>query len=71
MTVKDAPDAVDLSLRTEDVLNGKVGQVCFDRVSFKYAATAHGNSGGLKNISFVVEPGKMVALVGASGAGKR
>lgn len=69
--MKDAPDAVDLSMSTEDVLKGKVGRVCFENVSFKYEATARGHSGGLKNISFVIEPGKMVALVGASGAGKR
>lgn len=69
--MKDVPDAVDLSMSTEDVLEGKVGRVRFDNVSFKYEATAHGHSGGLKNISFMIEPGKMVAIVGASGAGKR
>src|SRR4030042_4107496 len=47
---------------------GKVtGQVTFDNVSFSY------NSLGavLKNVSFEVKPGQLVALLGRSGSGKR
>lgn len=56
---------------SEDVNAGRVGRVEFRNVSFKYGTSTRGDSGGLKDISFVVEPGKVVALVGASGAGKR
>jgi len=48
------------------------GQVAFEGVSFSYAA---GDGGGeeqwiLRDIDFVVEPGRSLALVGATGAGK-
>lgn len=42
------------------------GRVEFDRLSFAYADDAV----ALKDISFIVEPGKTVALVGRSGSGK-
>ncbi len=42
------------------------GKVRFDHVSFRYES--HGDV--LKNIDFTVEPGKIVALVGATGSGK-
>lgn len=71
VTVKDSPDAVDLVLREDDVVKRKVGRVAFNNVTFRYATSKGNESGGLKNISFSVEPGKMVAFVGASGAGKR
>lgn len=44
------------------------GRVVFKNVSFSYPTRS--DSDVLKNISFVVEPGEMVALVGSSGAGK-
>ena len=44
------------------------GRVEFKNVSFSYPTRSESNV--LKNISFVVEPGEMVALVGPSGAGK-
>jgi ABC-type multidrug transport system fused ATPase/permease subunit len=43
------------------------GTVVFEGVSFTYPMGSHS---ALENISFSVEPGQMVALVGASGAGK-
>ena len=42
------------------------GQVSFDRVSFEYSPQAP----ALSEVSFSVEPGQVVALVGRSGAGK-
>ncbi len=42
------------------------GAIAFNDVSFAYS----GGSEVLKNISFAIEPGKIVALVGRTGAGK-
>ncbi len=44
------------------------GRVVFDNVSFRYDRA--GEDAVLRNISFVVEPGQTVALLGATGAGK-
>lgn len=55
--IVDAPDAVELRAK---------GKLEFDRVSFSY-------SDGVKvidDVSFTAEPGKMIALVGATGVGK-
>jgi subfamily B ATP-binding cassette protein MsbA len=43
------------------------GRVEYRNVSFRYAA---GGAHALRNISFTVEPGQTVALVGTSGSGK-
>jgi len=56
--VSDVPDAKDLVLK-----NGKVE---FRNVTFSYQPERI----VLQNISFVVEPGKTLALVGPSGSGK-
>jgi ATP-binding cassette subfamily B protein len=56
--VKDKPDAV--------VLDKLKGRVAFEDVSFSYAE----NAPALHSINFSVEPGQLVALVGASGSGK-
>ena len=56
--IVDAPDAKPLRL-TE-------GRIRFDRVDFDYRP----DRPILKDLSFTVEPGQKVAIVGASGAGK-
>ncbi|MCX7373141.1 MAG: ABC transporter ATP-binding protein [Alphaproteobacteria bacterium] len=56
--VVDAPDARPLPAGP--------GRVEFRNVSFAY----HGAAPALNNVSITVEPGRTVALVGASGAGK-
>jgi ATP-binding cassette subfamily B protein len=48
----------------------QLGAIEFDNVTFAYPETAEDTEPTLKNISFKVEPGKYVALVGASGSGK-
>ena len=48
------------------VLNNVRGEIRFDHVSFSYRADER----VLHDVSFTVEPGQMVALVGPSGAGK-
>lgn len=60
--IRDAPNAVALS--PYDVQ----GAVRFDDVTFRYEATQERAT--LSNITFSAEPGQLVALVGASGAGK-
>lgn len=71
ITVQDQPDAKPLIMTNDDVVAGRVGEVRFDNVCFKYQGAERGSSGGLRNISFRIPPGKMLAFVGASGAGKR
>jgi ATP-binding cassette subfamily B protein len=44
------------------------GRVVFDKVSFDYGGAS--DKAVLKDISFVAEPGQMVAILGATGAGK-
>jgi len=56
--VSDVPDAKDLVLKN--------GQVEFRNVTFSYQPERV----VLQNVSFVVEPGKTLALVGPSGSGK-
>lgn len=56
--IKDAPDAFDLP--------PVEGYVEFDHVSFRYVPDAP----VLKDVSFTVQPGQTVALVGPTGAGK-
>ncbi|MFC2055959.1 ABC transporter ATP-binding protein [Chloroflexota bacterium] len=56
--VKEKPNAIEL---------GRVkGQVSFEAVSFSYNSMAP----TLSNVSFSVQPGELVALLGGSGSGK-
>jgi ATP-binding cassette subfamily B protein len=57
--VTDAPDAVPL-------LGRPLGALAFERVTFAYG----GGEPALREVSLAVRPGEVVALVGASGAGK-
>jgi ATP-binding cassette subfamily B protein len=57
----EAPKEIDKS---------KLGLIEFENVTFAYPETGSDTEPTLKNISFSVEPGKYVALVGASGSGK-
>lgn len=61
MLVADAPDARPFVLSS--------GRVEFDDVSFSYNPDDSEKT-VLRHVSFAVEPGSMVALVGPSGAGK-
>ncbi|HQT47739.1 MAG TPA: ABC transporter ATP-binding protein, partial [Acidocella sp.] len=56
--IADRPDAV--------ALHAGAGEVVFEHVAFSYPD----GRPGLKDLSFTVGPGKMLALVGTSGAGK-
>ena len=55
---KDSPEAIELK-QTD-------GAVRFDDVTFVYPGTNR----GVRNLSFEINPGQMVAIVGPSGAGK-
>ena len=56
--IQDKPDAIDLPPIT--------GRVDFDNVTFSY----DGEKTVLKDVSFTVQPGQTIALVGPTGAGK-
>ena len=60
--VADAPDARDLPPCADQ----RGGAVVFEAVSFRHGA----RSEGLKDVSFSIQPGTTVAIVGPSGAGK-
>jgi len=57
--VQDSPGALPL-------LASSPGQVTFENVSFHY----NGDGEVLENVSLVANPGEMVAILGATGAGK-
>ncbi len=61
-TIVDAPDAVDLP-EVE-------GRVEFSHVSFTYDEGTENETKVLDDVSFSVEPGQTIALVGPTGAGK-
>jgi ATP-binding cassette subfamily B protein len=60
--IQESPDAIALSKAT------LMGEVKFTDVGFKY--DREGEEWALKGVSFDAKPGQLVALVGASGAGK-
>lgn len=60
--IKDAPDAGELPEIS--------GRVTFDKVSFTYDEGTENETKVLKEVSFAVEPGETIALVGPTGAGK-
>jgi ATP-binding cassette subfamily B protein len=60
--VADAPSAIDLPPSPDQ----RGGAVVFETVSFRHGA----RSEGLNEVSFSVQPGTTVAIVGPSGAGK-
>ena len=62
-SVEDAPDAAQRTLPAPR------GQVEFRDVSFKYVTSGTGDD-VLSHISFTVQPGQFVALVGGTGMGK-
>jgi ATP-binding cassette subfamily B protein len=60
--IVDAPDAV--------ALDRIRGELRFDDVSFRYAASDEDGAWALRDIDLVIPPGQTVALVGETGAGK-
>ncbi len=56
--IRDAPDAIEIGRSR--------GQVVFEDVSFNYEE----RNGTIKNVSFTVKPGEVIAVVGPTGAGK-
>ena len=63
--ILDYPSSIKDEAGAKPIENAK-GHVSFENVSFHYNPDAP----VLKNVSFDVQPGKMVALVGATGVGK-
>ena len=63
------PDVQDGENASADSLPAPRGKVEFRNVSFKYVATGTGDD-VLSDISFMVQPGQFVAIVGGTGTGK-
>ena len=63
------PDIEDQPQAGQSALPAPRGKVEFQDVSFKYVATGTGDD-VLSHVSFSVEPGQFVAIVGGTGTGK-
>ncbi len=63
--IQDAPDAVDVADAP-----GPRGAVAFEDITFRYPDASPDSRPTLDRITFTVEPGQHVALVGPSGSGK-
>lgn len=66
--VIEAEPEENLGKQTRQVMPPIRGQIRFDQVTFRYHPESDSNT--LENISFEVQPGQTVALVGRSGSGK-
>ncbi len=66
--VIDAEPEEDLQQQARQTLPPIQGHIRFDQVTFRYHPNSDRNT--LETVSFEIEPGQMVALVGRSGSGK-
>lgn len=65
--VVDSENAVPLEISETQIAKKERGELVFKNVSFHYKVDSR-TKGGVGNISFTVKPGKMLGIVGASGA---
>lgn len=66
--VLDAEPEEDLNHQSRQSLPPIQGEICFNNVTFRYHPESDINV--LENLSFILKPGQMVAIVGRSGSGK-
>jgi ATP-binding cassette, subfamily B, bacterial HlyB/CyaB len=66
--VLDAEPEEDLNLQPRQIMSSLRGHLSFQSVTFRYHPDNETNV--IENLSFEVQPGKTVALVGRSGSGK-
>lgn len=66
----DLVPAIVPSPTAHGVNRDRLGEVAFERVTFRYADTAPESRPTLDDVSFAVAPGQLAAFVGPSGAGK-